>query len=111
MELINYLFRNITFPHMRAVVNSLILIKFTCDTGGAFIAFEQMQNEERNGSVSATIWDLSYETLGGGIPTPAECRDLFTKHGFTDITITFTQEWNEVDITYARKTPKVQNKM
>ena len=81
--------------------NSIFVI-----TGGAFIAFEQMQNEEKDGSASATFWDLSYELLGGGIPSSSEYKALFAKHGFTDITITFTQEWNEVDIIYARKARK-----
>ena len=65
-----------------------------------------MQNEDKDGSVSATVWDLSYETIHTGIPTPAEYRELFEKHGFNDVTFTFTQDWNETDIIYARKVPK-----
>ncbi len=71
--------------------------------GGAILAIEQMQSEARDGSVSATLWDVINMVSDVGIPTPSEYRELFTKHGFTDVAFTFTQDWNEYDIILAKK--------
>ena len=62
-----------------------------------------MQNEDRDGTISATIWDLFNSTFNTSIATPSEYKALLSKHGFSDITFTFTQEWNEYDIIYAKK--------
>ena len=74
-------------------------------TGGTALALEQMQNEE-DGSVSATLWDMSYLQLGGGLMTPSEYKGLFTKHGFTDVYCTLTQDWSDYDIIFAKKAKK-----
>ena len=74
--------------------------------GGAVLALEQMQNEEKDGSISATLWDMSYLQLGGGIPTPSEYKALFTKNGFSEVTCTLAQDWNDYDIIFAKKSKK-----
>ncbi len=72
-------------------------------TGGALLAFEQMQNESRDGSISATLWDVINMSWDTAIPTPTEYNALFSKHGFKDLQFTFTQDWNEYDIILAKK--------
>ena len=71
--------------------------------GGAILAFEQMQNEGKDGSVSATLWDLVNLGWDANIPTLSEYKALFTKHGFSEVNFTYTQDWNEYDIIYAKK--------
>ena len=67
------------------------------------MAFEQMQNEDKDGSLSATMWDLSYLQVDGGLLTPSEYTQLFTKHEFEQVTCTLTQDWNDYDIIFAKK--------
>ena len=74
--------------------------------GGAILAFEQMQSEEKDGSISATLWDLVNLGWDASIPTPSEFKALFTKHGFDEIKFTYTQDWDEYDIIYAIKAKK-----
>ena len=67
------------------------------------MALEQMQNEDKDGSLSATMWDMSYVQVDGGLLTPSEYTQLFTKHGFEEVKCTLTQDWNDYDIIYAKK--------
>ena len=62
-----------------------------------------MQNEDKDGSLSATMWDMSYLQVDGGLLTPSEYTQLFTKHGFEQATCTLTQDWNDYDIIFAKK--------
>ena len=76
---------------------------FSSPPGGAVLAFEQMMNEEQDGPVSATIWDLVNLVWNAGIPTPSQYRQIFNHNGFKEVHFTFTQDWNEYDIIYAKK--------